>query len=400
MRLKILPLILTAAGFAAGRFLRPLTLNQEGRQSKTSGKIAADSPARGTSPSEQSGAAAEATSPTASVSQAADVIRRALKEKDSLKRSVALQNLIVGTPPEEIDNLLQAYNVCMYEGLPTTGMGELIYRRDGRVKGKAGMDRLPKEPNGIPGYDMKYRLRGWASADPAASKEWLATLEPGRTRDELTRDWMAGMKDADQDKFQALFPKLPPEEQAGIMGRFVENAVQEHSLSGMADWFRTSAATLPEGAKNRAFSLTVDAFTQNQTPEGLANTVTFLKQVCAPDDPMFAAGLKQMVWRTARYSPGGTLDLLDQYLPQNQHLAAMKDGFISECVKTSSNNTVNDVGDWLNNHRASPIYNDVAGAFLTHVKSIDPEGAKAWANSITDQALRDQMLLQINGNGQ
>jgi len=115
---------------------------------------------------------------------------------------------------------------------------------------------------------------------------------------------------------------------------------------------------------------------------------------------MFATGLKQMVWRTARYSPGGTLDLLDQYLPQNQHLAPMKNDFISECVKTSTNNTVNDVGDWLNNHHASPIYNEVAGAFLTHVSSIDPEAAKAWADSITDQALRDEMLSRLRGNGQ
>jgi hypothetical protein len=348
----------------------------------------------------QNGTAVTAGSPTASVAQAADVIRKALKEKDSLKRSAALRSLIAGTPPEEVDNLVQAYNVCMYEGLPTREMGELVYRRDGRVKGKAGMDALPKEPNGLPGYVMKHRLRGWASADPVASKEWLETLEPGRARAELTADWQEGMKDADQDKFQALFPQLPLEVQAGLMGRFVENAVQEHSLSGMADWYRANAAALPEEVKNRAFTLTVDAFTQNQTPEGLAKTVEFLKQVCDPADPMFAAGLKKMVYRTARYSPGGTLDLLDEYLPRNQHLAAMKDGFIGECVKIASTNTVNDIGNWLNAHRTSPIYNDVAGAFLTHVNSIDPEAARAWANSIPDQAVREEMLLRLNRNGQ
>jgi hypothetical protein len=397
MRLKILLLLAFAsAGFAAGWFLRPVTLDQQQYPRKSFGK--AVSIARPPDASSPAAAAAAVLSPTRSVTQAAEAIRRALKEKDSLKRSAALHTLIAGTPPEEIDNLVQAYNVCMSEGLPTRGIGELVYRRDGRAKGEAGMDSLPKEPNGIPNYVMKHRLRGWASADPAASKEWLERLEPGRTRSELTADWQEGLKDADQDKFQALFPKLSPEVQAGLMGRFVENAVQEHSLVGMADWFRTSASTLSDNAKTRAFSLTVDAFTQNQTPEGLAKTVEFLKQVSAPDDPMFASGLKQMVWRTARYSPGGTLDLLDQYLPQNEHLTEMKSDFIRECVSISSGNTINDVGDWLNSHRTSPIYNDVAGAFLTHVSAFDPEAAQAWANAITDQALRDEMLSRLSGS--
>ncbi|HWB06556.1 MAG TPA: sigma-70 family RNA polymerase sigma factor [Verrucomicrobiales bacterium] len=375
------------------------------QQSKAPGKAAEFSrlqhvPAAAPAVSSQTALVLASHSSTASVAQAADIIRKALKEKDSLKRSALLHSLIAGTPPEEIDNLVQAYNICMSEGLPTRGIGQLIYEREGRAKGRAGMDALPKEPNGVPNYVMKYRLRGWAAADPAASKAWLDALEPGRTRSDLTADWREGMKEADLDKFQALFPALPPDLQSGLAGRFVDNAVQEHGLAGMAEWFRTSAATLPKEAKNRAFSLTIDAFTQNQTNEGLAHTIDFLKQVCAPGDPLFAAGLKQMVWRTARFCPGETLDLLDQYLPQNQHLAAMKNDIVSECVKISSNNTVNDIGNWLNGHRTSPIYNDVAGAFLIHVKSFEPEAAQAWANSISDPALREEMLLRLRRHEQ
>jgi len=103
----------------------------------------------------------------------------------------------------------------------------------------------------------------------------------------------------------------------------------------------------------------------------------------------------EMVWTSARHSPGATLDLLNEYLPQNEFLAAARGKFISECVKIASNNTVNSIGEWLNAHRASPIYNDVATQFLTHVQSIDPQGAKAWAESITDEAVRAEMLSRL-----
>ena len=330
---------------------------------------------------------------------AADFIRKALKEPNLLKRNAALLSMIASTPPGEIDNLVGAYNRCMAEGLPTRMIGELIHQHEGRLRGQACLGALPKEPNGVPGYDVKHRLRGWATADPAGCKAWLETLEPGRTKSDLTADWLEGLKEADPGTLQTVFPQLTPDMQTTLVGRCVEDAVQQHGLSGMAEWFRTGAAGLPEKVKARALAQAVDSFTQNQTPEGLQRTVDFLKQVAAPEDPAFATGLNQMVWRTARYSPGGTLDLLDQYLPQNEHLAGMKADFISRCVRTASVSTVNDIGDWLNHHRTSPIYNDVAGAFLTHVNTIEPEAAKAWANSITDPGVRAEMLQRLESQG-
>lgn len=395
MRSIFFALTLAAAAFAAGWFLRPLSLDQPSERAGQKGASQRIGNARG-APDGMGAALASANRPggpeTQSLEQVTDMIRTLLREKDAMKSSAALRSLVANASPEDVPTLVKAYNICMNDGWQTRELGLLVTMMEGKIMGKAGMDGLPQEPNGMPGYVMKNRMRGWASDDPAACKEWLESLESGRTRNDLTAEWLNGMKDAAPEKLQALLPKLKPEQQAGIIGRIVDDEVKMHGLSGMADWFRTTGASLPEATKDRAFTFTIDAFTQHQTAEGLQQAVEFLKQISDPAEQRFATGLQQMVWRSARNSPRETLDLLNDYLPQNQFLAETRGKFISQFVKVASNNTVNTIGDWLNEHRESPIYNDVARQFLTHVQSIDPDGAKAWAKSITDQAVRDEML--------
>ena len=396
MRSRLFSLFLTAAGFAAGWLMRPEIFSGKIHADRTVGSGISIVEDRGTRKNlQQAGETASGAISVPGVLQVTDILRSLLLEKNGIKRSAALRTLVANTPPGEVATLVRAYNICLSDGWQTRELGELVTFMEGRVRGKEGMDALPQEPNGTPGYLMKHRMSGWASVDPGGCMEWLATLEQGRTKDELTADWIEGMKGADTEKLGVLFPKLPTDQQAAIASRMVEDAVQGHGLGGMAEWFKTTGASLEAEAKDRIFARTIDAFTQNQTAGGLQQAVAFLKATCAPEEKAFADGLQQMVWRSARHSPKETLDLLDDYLPQNQFLAETRDKFISQCVQMASNSTVNTIGEWLNEHRQSPIYNDVAGQFLTHVQSIDPEGAKAWAESIPDPAVRDDMLSRL-----
>jgi hypothetical protein len=290
----------------------------------------------------------------------------------------------------------QALNSCHKDGLPTQLFGEEAGRREGRLMGVAGMTSLPGEPNGMPNYLMQHRMRGWASGNPAEAKAWLATLEEGRTKETLRREWEMGLSSADAEKLLEIFPELTPEQQERHVGNVVEAALLEKGLEGIADWYKKAAEVLPDSAKARTFRRVIDGFTQDSS--AWTNAVDFLKEVSSPDQALFAEGLMQTVWRGARHDAKQSLQLLEEYLPQNTFLQEAKGEYVRQCLESASTNTIGTIGEWLNLHKDAAIYNDVALALTHHVKEIDPAGARSWAESITDPTLRETVLSELPAN--
>ena len=51
--------------------------------------------------------------------------------------------------------------------------------------------------------------------------------------------------------------------------------------------------------------------------------------------------------------------------------------------------------EWLRPHQDIPNYDAAATALVTAVQAEDPEGARAWAHSLKDPALRERLLQQL-----
>jgi hypothetical protein len=201
------------------------------------------------------------------------------------------------------------------------------------------------------------------------------------------------MLNAESGKLQKLLPELTPKQQDGLMGTIVKSAVAQNGLESMTDWFRNAGASLPESSRNRAFILLIDSFTQN--PRSWTQSVDFMKQASSPDQELFASGLQEMARRSSRYDPRKTLEVLDEYIPQNKFLSAGRDRFIRQCIEGASNTSVAVTGDWLNENTNSPIYNDVVRHYLDQIKTLDPGSARAWAQSVTDPDLRQKLTSEL-----
>jgi hypothetical protein len=102
-----------------------------------------------------------------------------------------------------------------------------------------------------------------------------------------------------------------------------------------------------------------------------------------------------MARRSSRYDPRKTLEVLDEYIPQNKFLSAGRDRFIRQCIEGASNTSVAVTGDWLNENTNSPIYNDVVRHYLDQIKTLDPGSARAWAQSVTDPDLRQKLTSEL-----
>lgn len=325
-------------------------------------------------------------------------VESALKEKNHLKRFGQFSMLLAGTDQAGLARISGALAGCYKKGWDTMEFGEMTTAREGELLGEEGMTGIPKEPNGTPSFQIKSRMRGWASADPAAGLQWLERLEPGKVKDNLTDVWLQGAKLADSAKILELLPALPEGRfTEALAGRVVEGALLERGRDGMAEWFTGISASVPESVKVRMYRRMVDSFTQN--PSEAFQTVDILKQIDQPDGQLFATGVLQMTWRTARYNPERTLDLLNEYGPQNEFLAENRGKVIRDCIVGSSTNTIDTIGNWLNGHQDSPYYNEVVGQFFDQITPLDPDGAKAWASSVKDEALRTELLSRL-GEGE
>lgn len=321
-------------------------------------------------------------------------VESAFKEKDHLKRVGQFYALLATADRAGVARISAVLGGCYKKGWETVEFGEMTTAREGGFLGEEGMAGIPKEPNGTPSFQIKSRMRGWASADPAAGLQWLDRLEPGKVKDSLTDVWLEGAKLADSAQILEMLPTLPEGRFTEVLaGRIVEGALLERGRDGMAEWFAGISASVPESVKVRMYRRMVDSFTQSA--HDAFQTVDILKQIDQPDGQLFATGVLQMTWRTARYNPERTLDLLNEYGPQNEFLAENRGKVIRDCIVGSSTNTIDTIGNWLNGHQDSPYFNEVVGQFFGQIKPLDPAGAKAWASAVKDEALRASLLSQL-----
>lgn len=394
----ILPaFVLIGFGFILGWVIGPVVRESiDPSESNSSAGMRTEQGHSGFSIRERSGTAAKPGEVLAGLSQAKVTykVRMILRESDPVKRNAAFLSLLADADMAGLKKIREATKACYKDGWNTRDVGSAVGQREGKLMGKEGMDQLPAEPNGLPSFTMKDRLRGWASDDPAAVKAWLDELEPGRMKEQLVSEWLGGMRDAEPGKLLELLPELTPKQQDGLMGTIVNSAVAQNGLEGMSDWFRVAGAALPEASRNRAYMLLVDSFTQSY--ESWTRAVDFMKQASSPEQVLFARGLQQMAWRSSRYDPRKTLELLDEFAPQNQFLSAGRDQYISQCMAGASTSSIFVIEAWLDGNTNSPIYNDVVRHYLSQNKSLDPSAAMARAQSVTDPALRQKLMSSLS----
>ncbi|YCM44518.1 hypothetical protein V2O64_00605 [Verrucomicrobiaceae bacterium 227] len=395
MKLKIVGSLICSLGlgFAGGYLFRPV-IEDAGQGESASRQQGSRGGARGSRAGQSSALGGDGPARVALETMDDDELRESLreiiKEKDWVKKEAAFLSMLAGADLPQVQRMYHLFEEFYAQGWDTNALHSRVKMREGMLLGEAGMDEMPAEPNGMPVYPMREKMRGWASADPMAGWKWLQSLEPGRAQEMMMSEWSEGVQNAEPALLESLFPDLPEHIQARLMGKIVSGTIHQEGLAGLPQWYERLSQNVSEEVKATAFQQAINHYGQSSEDWGAA--VEFMKGATEPGDELFAKGLQQLVWRGAKWDPNGTLDLLAEYVPQNEHLAAGRHQYISETIKWASSESALVVGEWLDGNRDSVIYDDVATRYVLQVRALDVAAAREWAESIKDSEVRTRLL--------
>ncbi|HEX2748092.1 MAG TPA: hypothetical protein VHM91_08850 [Verrucomicrobiales bacterium] len=319
---------------------------------------------------------------------------KALKQTDYLLRWQGLTTVLAGMTEENATAIEAGMTECYTSGIKLNQETEMLQMRQGQLFGKNSLLKdLPAEPNGKVTYAPLRKMKGWSSVDPRAAREWLETLEPGRARDQLQGQWLAGLASAPPEQITALFPSLPPDQQAGVVDGLLNGLHSQGGLPAIVSWFDANKATATPQVVQSALKEMMWRMGQNLAEWD--TSAEFFKRAAA-DGLLNRSHFDAFTRNLAGENPGRCLEFIAS-LPPSPALQGSVDSMIGGIVERSSATTLNNVGAWLNSHKDTPLYDQTVHQYALRMNGDDPEAAARWAGTIKDENLRNTTLAALKG---
>lgn len=318
-------------------------------------------------------------------SEISSKMHEALAKTDRLQRLGAVSRVLAAMTPSNVHEILQAVMERYQAGFSMSEELELIHYREGQVIGKEGRMIMPAEPNGKVIEPTKNKIKGWASVDPGAAREWLETLEPGKARDTLMAKWVEGLAGAAPETIEGIIDTLPPAQQRSLVGGLLNGLQGQGGFAAMRDWFDSREKEVPPEVKEEAFKGIMWRMGQSLTEWDQAVNL-FMDN---PGDGLGNAGNFNALTRNiAPTEPGRCLDLIARLSEKWPGAGVQLDSMIRQTIEQSSITGLSTVGTWLNENKNHPLYDRSVHQFAIRTKQDDAEAAMRWAETIKEPSLR------------
>ena len=396
--ISIVALTASAAGFMLGRSFSDPRETVTLRGVKTTHQLGGN---LGKTAERDNGATATGiTDPSRSLDgmsseQIKQVTLQALREPDYVKRWAALGQIAAAMNSQNAQSIIDALASRYKEGGNTFREGELMQFCEGRLLGAASIV-LPREPNGRPSFPVQHKMRGWASADPMASRQFIEDLPPGITREMLMGRWQEGLKDATPEVVAAIFDKIDPALQRSMTPKMLEAVFTKDGLDGLSSWYANAvtAGTDP-GVVQEAWREIVSRMSQD--PGNWNRAMDFVRDQAGTQD-VASADFSMITRRIALGAPGKLIDMFSSMSETNPDMEERLPQLIRETIDTSTAQSLNLVGEWLQANREHKSYDRVAYEFALRSIKDDPEAANEWASTIKEEGLRTEWLSRMQQN--
>ncbi len=258
--------------------------------------------------------------------------------------------------------------------------------------GKAGVLArfTPDDPLMQPPYCRgEIALASWAVAEPEPATQWLAKLSPGIFRDVMTSAAFQAWSGASPEALAALTASLPP----GLWPELVMAQAQlipaDQRLAWLQQKMESTADSVLKDAYFQGHSMTLLHEASLSTDAGAitkaADAILALGQAC-PLRPRLAA-----LQLLAAVQPATAADLLARHAKSQPELLPNIPPLVTRWAEAD----LGGPAEWLNQFRATPVYDDAVRAYVAVLRQEDIPAAKKWADTISDEAKKAEAHRQI-----
>lgn len=322
-----------------------------------------------------------------SSAQMAAALKGALAEDDPVLRSLKISQLLAGLNAENLPEALKAFESSR-KGGPFDEEYRLFMNAWGKLDGQAAMTyatQQAKAGGNRRGMDFgpPSALSGWASNDPAAAKAWLDQQPNNFSKSFLQAGLVDGWAKNDLAGASAYAEALP---QSVVRGFLVDMLADKYIAKSGPEAAMQWAQSIQAGEQNARYkesAIRTVADRIAQTNPQLA--ASFLAQ-----NSEYAGSATQSVASTwARTDPTSALAWAGTLNGDASSQA------VSSIVSTWAATNPAEAGNWLNSQADNANIDSLRRTYATTVAQSDPQGAIAWAKSISDANTQRSALIEV-----
>ncbi|MEW6159045.1 MAG: sigma-70 family RNA polymerase sigma factor [Verrucomicrobiota bacterium] len=315
---------------------------------------------------------------------------RALFEPDPVRRATMISSLLSRLTAANAPLAASAFERARKNAMPFGDEFRLFLRAWAKLDGSAALKHASHDaPQPAASAEVLAALAGWASTQPQAARAWIDMLPDYEHKEAIIYGLLDGWSMIDFESAAAYAESRP---RSTSRDQFRELLLQRSLLTGglpaAQQWF----ARIPDDDHNqlykqRAFDEVIQAMLYRD-PAAAAQWIA--QQGMQP----YLAGeaISTTAVKLAETSPVEALTWLKSLNgPASEVLGT---GF-SRTMEAWAARDINAAGHWLSQQADHPHYAEMAAPYAQAVAAVNPDTARAWANSIADEQRRADTLQAI-----
>lgn len=267
-----------------------------------------------------------------------------------------------------------------------------LHFREGQLTGSTSLDAtMPREPNGNLSLTLTRRMRGWASADPAAAKAWIDQREEGSVKQTMLSAWFEGAIDAHPAQAATLYAQVPESGKTSTLMPLIDSLHREKGMDGVVAWFQQATKNPAAGVPLQpAF----DKLTWRLGQMGQFQPEAVLSVMRDPTNAPWlnATSITNATRQMAGNAPGRIIELVAEISGRDESLQEDEvRQILRSTVRNSSGSTINNLGNWLKQNPTHSLHDLTVRYFVEQAAREDPAAAAAWAGKIRDPDLKAEI---------
>ncbi|CAN5299590.1 hypothetical protein BH23VER1_BH23VER1_19540 [soil metagenome] len=316
---------------------------------------------------------------------------------DPLARAARVTELLLDLSPGNVGEVL-----LLMEAGPRSDMDNAIFREFltawARFDGKAALDYARGVGELDEGRDRR-RVRGgddavmreWAGSEPDAAIGYLADLDAGRNREELSHAVVQGLADQDFDlAFEVATANSRSRARGWSIGLLARKKVEEGGVEGVDAWLRSIDPETTEGDeigsfKRAAFSEAAERFARNDPEAAAAWLQTHMGEDYVDSRAYYE--IAQRIGGDDRVARAAWLSELPA--------GSGRDEALGNTVRRWADDDPLGASEWLASQPLDASFDRAKYSLAREVFREDPAAAMSWSQAITDQGRQNRTLLRL-----
>jgi hypothetical protein len=317
----------------------------------------------------------------------------ALFMSDPVLRARRIAELLGSLTAETAPLVAEAFEQAQQSGIQFDEEHRLFLRAWGKLDGLQAVEHAVEHAGGVKNRsEILAALAGWASVSPHDARDWVEALEEGSAKEAIVYGLLDGWATVDFHSAAGYAESRPRARMRDSRFRrlLLQRALASGGIATAQQWVQ-GMSDAEENLLNKqgAFSEVIQTMLYRD-PSAAAQWIAenagepFLAGKAV--EPLLAGkAVADTAARLAEEAPLETLHWLNSLpgLDQGRWSAAA-----SKVMDAWARQDALSAGDWLNENRLHPSYDNMAHQYARAVAADHPHIALAWARSISDTRLR------------